>query len=155
VPSYVLPAPVGYAVSPGSGLVITAQDFDKAIGRGSASSAHFRQGYDITYDSNSTSESIESTLLTFASSAAASAFQPRELGQVGAASLSPTRSTLSSIPGSVVLTSTKAGSDGFYLIDVIAQKGSTIMDVEYANNSIPTGIPDILRTSASKQYALL
>ena len=51
--------------------------------------------------------------------------------------------------------STKAGSDGFYLIDVFAQKGPTIMDVEYADNSAPTGIPDVLSTASSKQYALL
>ncbi len=155
VPSYVLPAPAGYAVSPGAGLPITSRDFDKAIGTGWASSTHFLHGYDVTYESKSTSESIESTLLTFASSTDASGFQPQALGKVGAAGLPATRSSLSSIPGSVVLTSTKAGSDGFYLIDVVAQKGPTIMDVEYSDNSAPTGIPDVLSTATSKQYALL
>jgi hypothetical protein len=155
VPSYVLPAPPGYAVGPGSGLVITSQDFNKAIGTGSATSTHFLHGYDITYESNATSESIESTLLTFASSADASGFLPQALEKAGAASLAPTRTSLSSIPGSVVLRSSKAGSDGFYLIDVIAPNGPTIMELEYASNLAPTGIPDVLSTATAKQYALL
>jgi hypothetical protein len=134
---------------------ITPQDFDKKIGAGAASSTHFLHGYDVTYDSNFTSESIDSTLFTFPSSADASGFLPQVLGNAPAADLAPTRSSLSSIPGSVVLTGTKAGSDGFYLIDVLAQKGPTIMAVEYSNNSAPTGVPDVLSTSASKQYALL
>jgi hypothetical protein len=133
----------------------TPQDFDKAVGAGAASSTHFLHGYDVTYGSKFTDESIESTLFTFASSADASGFVPQVLGNSGAANLSPTRSTLTSLPGSVVLTGTKAGSDGFYLIDVVAQKGSTIMAVEYSNDSVPTGIPDVLSTSSSKQYALL
>jgi hypothetical protein len=158
VPSYVLPAPDGYALSTGSGVSNgpkTPKEFDKMVGAGAASSTHFLRGYDVTYDSNFTGESIESTLLTFASPADASGFAPQILGNAGAANLSPTRSSLNSIPGSVVLTSTKAGSDGFYLIDVITQKGPTIMVVEYSNDSAPTGVPDVLSTSASKQYALL
>jgi hypothetical protein len=157
VPS-VLPVPAGYALSTTSGTVngpITPQYFDKTVGAGAASSTHFLHGYDVTYDSNFTSESIESTLFTFASSADASGFASQVLGNVGAATLSPTRSSLSSIPGSVVLTGTKSGSDGYYIIDVVAQKGATIMAVEYSNNSALTGVPDVLSTSASEQYALL
>jgi hypothetical protein len=135
--------------------VINSQDFDKAVGKGSASSTHFLHGYDIIYESNSTSESIESTLLTFASSADASGFQPQALAKAGAARLAPARSSFSSIPGSVVLTSTKAGYDGFYLTDVVAQNGPTIIDIEYASNSAPTDIPDVLSSAVSKQYALL
>jgi hypothetical protein len=134
---------------------ITSQYFDKTIGTGAAVSTHFLHGYDVTYDSNFTNESIESTVMTFASAADASGFAQQVLGNVGAANLSPTRSSLSSIPGSVVLTGTKAGSDGFYIIDVEAQKGATIMVVEYSNESAQTGVPDVLSTSASKQYALL
>jgi hypothetical protein len=134
---------------------ITPQYFDKQAGAGAASSTHFLHGYDVTYDSNFTNESIESTLFTFATAADASGFEPPVLGNFGAANLSPTRSSLSSIPGSVVLTGTKAGSDGFYLIDVVVQKGPTIMVVQYSNDSPPTGVPDVLSTSASKQFALL
>jgi hypothetical protein len=134
---------------------VTSQQFDKIVGAGAASSTHFLHGYDIQYDSKFTDETIESTLLTFASSADASGFEPLVLENAGAASLSPTKSSLSSIPGSVVLTSAKTDSNGFYYIDVEAQKGSTVMLVEYANDSAPTGIPDVLSTSASKQYALL
>jgi hypothetical protein len=158
VPSYVLPAPDGYALSTDSGVVngpISPQDFDKTVGAGAASSTHFVRGYDVTYDSNSSDESIESTLLTFASAADASGFAPQVLGSVGAASLSPTRSSLSSIPGSVLLRGTRAGSDGYYVIDVVTQKGPTIMVVEYSNDSAPRGVPDVLSTSASKQYALI
>jgi hypothetical protein len=134
---------------------ITPQDFDKIVGAGAASSTHFLHGYDVTYDSNFTNESIESTLFTFASPADASGFTPQVLGNVGAATLSPTTSRVSSIPGSILLTGTKKGSDGFYVIDVVAQKGPTIMAIEYSNDSAPTGVPDVLNTSASQQYALI
>ena len=33
-----------------------------------------------------------------------------------------------------MLTGTKAAPGGFYIIDVIAIKGATIMEVEYAND---------------------
>jgi hypothetical protein len=132
---------------------ITQSNFDHTVGAGAAQSTHFSQGYDITYGSNFTDESIESTLLTFASPADAAGFEPTAIDNVDAQS--PSRSTLSSIPGSVLLTGTKADSDGFYEIDVVAVKGSTLMVVEYANDATPAGVPDVLSSSAAEQYALL
>jgi hypothetical protein len=134
---------------------ISTADFDKNVGTGAAATYHFQQGYDITYDSTSSNESIEVTLLAFESATDASHFVPAILLNVGAASLAPTRSTLSTIPGSTVLTSTKAGSDGFYVIDIVAQKGNIVMVLEYANDSAPTGVPTVLSTSAQDQYSRL
>jgi hypothetical protein len=152
----VLPTPTGYQVDTQSGTTygpITPSNFDQTIGAGAAESTHFLHGYDITYGSNFTDESIESTLLTFASPADAAGFEPTAIESSDANS--PSRSTLSSIPGSVLLTGTKAGSDGFYVIDVIALKGPTLMVVEYANDATPAGVPDVLHGSATQQYDLL
>jgi hypothetical protein len=157
-PSYVVPAPDGYRLSTGSGThngPIAPSDFDNIVGAGFAASTHFLHGYDVTYYSNSTHYSIESTLFTFGSPADATGFEPHVLANAGAAYLSPTRSSLSSIPGSVMLTGTKAGPDGFYLLDVIAVKGATLMEVEYANDARITDVPDVLSMSASLQYAHL
>jgi hypothetical protein len=157
-PSYVVPAPDGYRLNTGSGThngPIAPSDFDNIVGAGFAASTHFLHGYDVTYYSNSTHESIESTLFTFGSSADATGFEPHVLANAGAAYLSPTRSSLSSILGSVMLTGTKAGPDGFYLLDVIAVKGATLMEVEYANDARITDVPDVLSMSASLQYAHL
>ncbi len=157
-PSYVLPAPDGYTLSTGSGTPngpITPSDFDGIVGAGAAGTTGFMHGYDVTYDSNVSDESIESTLFTFASPVDAAGFEPEDLANAGAAGLSPTRSSLSSIHGSVVLTGTKAAPGGFYIIDVIAIKGATIMEVEYANDEPLSGVPDVLSTSASLQYAHL
>jgi hypothetical protein len=133
---------------------ISPTRFNSLVGTDAASSTGFVHGYDVTYESSITDESIESTLLTFATPADASAFEPAVVDAAGAANLSPRKSTLASIPGSTLLTGTIAGSDGFYVIDVIAIKGSTVMQIEYANDAALTGLPDILTRSASEQYAV-
>jgi hypothetical protein len=134
---------------------ITPADFDKNAGGGAAASTHFLHGYDITYDSNFTDEEIEATLFTFASPADAAGFEPVIEGTGGANGLAPVKSTLPSIPGSVLLTATKAGSDGFYVIDVVAVKGDTVMIIEYSNDAALQGVPDVLSTSATQQYSRL
>jgi hypothetical protein len=63
-------------------------------------------------------------------------------------------SSLSTIPGST-LTSTKADSDGFFIMDVVAQEGDTVMVVEYANDWAPHGRTSIHSTSAKAQFARL
>jgi hypothetical protein len=156
--SNVIPAPVGYALGTSTGTTngpISPSDFNHTVGPNAAESSHFVSGYDVTYDSNITDESIEVTLLTFASPADASGFEPALIEYVGSADLSPKRSTLGSVPGSVLLTATKAGHDGFYLIDVVAIKGPTVMAVEYANDATPSGVPDVLLAAATQQYARL
>ena len=158
-PSSVLPAPNGYEVD-SDGTTngpITPNEFDKLVGVGAAASTHFLSGYDITYGSNFTDETIESTYLTFPSPADASGFEPalvenRDIGQ-----LSPVKGSFSSIPGSEVLSSTKADLDGFWLIDILAIKGSTLMMVEYANDpaAAPSSVPEVLSQSAIQQYERL
>jgi hypothetical protein len=154
----VLPAPSTYEVATGNGTTngpITTSDFDKQIGAGEAQATGFVRGYDITYDASATSESIESILFTFSSPANAAGFEPAVVENSGASGLAPVKSTLDSIRGSTVLTSTKADSDGFYTIDVIAIKGPTVMVVEYANDAPPAGIPTVLSASAMQQFSLI
>jgi hypothetical protein len=153
-----LPAPVGYSVlsAPGStNGPITPADFDKNAGDGAAASTHFLHGYDITYESNFTDEEVEATVFTFASPADAAGFEPVIVGTGNANDQSPVRSTLPSIPGSVMLTATKPDSDGFYVIDVVAVKGDTVMIIEYSNDAALQGVPDVLNTSATQQYVRL
>jgi len=126
--------------------------FDQGVGAGAAADIPLLQGYDVNYENSSTSESIESTLFAFASSADALLFEPEVLSIVGAATLEPRSAALSAVPGSVVLISSKAGSDGFYLVDVVDVRGQTIMVVEYRQRLTTTGVPQILSTSASVQY---
>ncbi len=153
-----LPAPTGYQLDTESGTTngpVTPSNFDQIVGAGAAEATHFLHGYDITYGSNFTDESVESTLLTFASPADAAGFEPAAIANSDASGQAPSRSTLSSIPRSVLLTATKADSDGFYVIDVIAIKGPTLMVVEYANDATPAGVPDVLSMSATEQYGRL
>ncbi len=155
-PLSVLRPPDGYQLLTGQGSQngpITPSDFDNLWG--DPVSTHFVHGYDVTYLSNTTGEAIESTLFTFASPADASGFERQIVGNVQAANLSPTMGSLTSIPRSVMLRGTKADSFGDYYIDVVALKGATVMVVEYSNDRPPTGVPDVLRTSASQQYAEL
>ena len=152
--SKVVPAPIGYAVET-QGTTngpITAPAFDKAVGTGSAASYHFTDGYDVTYANTATDESIEVTLFTFETPADASAFLGAVVQVAPAASLAPKWTTLLSLPGSTVLTSTKAGSDGFYVTDVMAQKYNHVMVLEYANDSPPNGMPPALASAVHAQY---
>jgi hypothetical protein len=154
LPSYVLRAPGGYALTTLGMGSITASDFNNYWD--DPVSTHYLRGYDVEYSSNSTAESIESTLFTFASPADASRFAQQDLSSdVEAASYSHKTETLNSIPGSVLLTGTQADSYGFFYVDVIATKGSTAMVIEYSNDRLPVGVPDVLRTSVAQQYAQL
>ena len=152
--SEVIPAPIGYQVSSGTGgapLSITPDLFDQAVGAGSTASYGFVNGYDITYDSTATSEALEVTLFRFHSSAEAKAFSLAEMSQSPAASLSPGHAKIHGIKASSVLVSTKAGSDGFYEVDAFAVNGSMVMFMEYSNTAAPTSVPSILGSSAVSQ----
>jgi hypothetical protein len=156
---HVLSAPDGYELDTGSGSTngpINAPQFDEEVGIGASVKFRFREGYDITYDSTSTDESIESTLYSFASPVGATSFEPTALSLVGANALNPKRNILGSIPGSTVVEGSRPGSDGFYLVDVVARSGSAVMVVEYADDSAPPlGVPEVLWLAATDQYALL
>jgi hypothetical protein len=156
--SKVVAAPIGYMVDTQADSThgpVTPAKFDQWIGAGSASTYHFTDGYDVTYGNTATSETIEVTLYTFASPADATAFLNALVQQAPATSLSPTTTSIASIPGSTVLTSTKAGSDSFYLTDVIAQKNDTVLFVEYANDSPPNGMAPAFTSVVDAQYAKL
>src|SRR5215831_11646082 len=76
----VAPAPSGYEVSTSSDVQngpVDPAGFDKGAGHvGLANATGFTGGYDETYDSVDTSESIEAHLLQFASESQATAFLP-------------------------------------------------------------------------------
>jgi hypothetical protein len=133
---------------------ISPTRFDSLVGTGTAASSGFVHGYDVTYNSIATNESVESTLLTFNTPADAAAFLPAIVDNAGASNLSPRKSTLAGIPGSILLTGTIAGSDNFYVTDVLARKGSTVMMIEYSNDAAPVGLPDVVTRSALQQYSL-
>jgi hypothetical protein len=154
----IIGAPIGYRESSGSGASngpVTPAAFDNWIGTGSATSFGYSHGYDVTYDATATSESIEVTVFAFHSHADASAFEGAASAGWNATSLAPARKTIRAIAGSVVEIGSKAGSDGFYVADAFARKGSSLMIIEYANASKIGGIPPALKASAVSQYERL
>ncbi len=154
----VIPAPIGYQVETQSGTTngpISPAAFDSEVGSGSAASFGFVKGYDITYGSTATNESVEVTLFAFHSSAGASAFDKAAMTFWGAYGLAPVDKTVRSIPGSAVQIATKAGSDGFYLVDAFAHKGDESVVVEYANTVKPNGVPQPLKAALVSQYSRL
>ena len=90
--------PDGYQLLTGQGARMDRSRPVTSIAYGGPARTHFLHGYDVTYSSNTTGEAIESTLFTFASPADASGFEPQVVGDVQAASLSPTTGSLTSIP---------------------------------------------------------
>jgi hypothetical protein len=75
----VVPAPAGFALSQSTDVhngPMSAAGFNRDMGAGNlAASLHFVRGYDVTYDSNGDSDSIEVTLFQFATPADAIAFK--------------------------------------------------------------------------------
>ena len=156
--SEVIPTPIGYEVSARTGstpVSITPAVFDQWIGAGSSSSFGFMNGYDITFDATATSESIEITIYRFHSPAEAKAFESTGVSQSGAASLSPETKAIPGIKGSTALVSTTAGSDGFYLVDTWAVRGSLVMELVDANTDRPSSVPAAVSTDVVKQYKRL
>jgi hypothetical protein len=129
--------------------------FDEQAGQpGAAASFHFISGYDQAYDSVASSESIETLLFQFASEDGAAAFA-RVAPQTGLVTeLDHTQGTVQSIPGSTLVSSTKAGSDGLYVHQILAQKGTHFMAMEFAT---PTAgpLPKFVSDFATQQYAAL
>ena len=158
VTTRVIHAPIGYEASTGSGATngpVTPTDFDSWIGAGSATAFGYVRGYDVTYDCTATNESIEVTVFSFRTHAEAGAFTDTAVTEWGASSLDPVRKSIPAIHDSIVELGTKAGQDGFYLVDAFATKGDTMMVLEYANTAKPTSVPHVLKSAAVSQYALL
>ena len=154
----VLPAPIGYELATGNGITngpVSPAAFDQWVGSGSAASFGYVAGDDVTYNNTVTNESLEITVFRFGSSADAAAFTKAAPAEDGASGLAPVNKALRAIPGSTVVVGTKAGSDGFYLVDAFARKGSTMMMIEYANTVNPHGIPQSLKSVATAQYRRL
>jgi hypothetical protein len=153
-----IPAPFGYQASTSNpGGPETPALFDHDTGAGNAQSLGFVFGYNQGYDSTLSNESVNVALAKFTTPNGPTMLMQNITQGVlgGAASLSPTRSTMASIPGSIVLTSTKAGTDGFWVSDVFAQKGKYLMMVEYANDSAIGSLPSALTQAALNQYSRL
>ena len=154
----VIHAPIGYEMSSGSGATngpVSPAAFDSWIGQGSTAAYGYVSGNDVTYDNTATNESIEVTVFSFRSHADAAAFASAAMTGWGAASLAPEVKTIRAIRGSTVQLATKAGSDGFYLVDAFARKGDKVMLVEDANTVKPKAV---LRPSSPprwREYALL
>ena len=154
----VIPAPIGYQVETQSGTTngpISRSAFDAEVGSGSTTSFGFVKGYDITYGSTATSESVEVTLFVFHSPSGAAAFNNAAMTFWGASGLAPATKAIRSIPGSTVQIATKPGSDGFYLVDAFARKGDESVVVEYANTVKPNGVPQPLKAALVSQYSRL
>jgi hypothetical protein len=127
---------------------MTAAGFNQYMGAGNlAASLHFVRGYDVTYDSNTTSDSIEVTLFQFATPADAASFK---------ADFTPGGPITSKadpvIPGGDDYDST-APSQGTYDHGVIATKGNLAFVIDGLTGSAAS-VP-LVETMARQQYTAL
>jgi len=95
------------------------------------------------------------TLFQFHSAAEATAFESLMMSQSSASALAHVNKTIRAVRGSSAIVSTAAGSDGFYVVDAGAVKGSMLMLLEYSNTSNPSGVPPVVSSSAIEQYGRL
>jgi len=124
---------------------MSAADFNQYWG--DPASLHFVRGYDVTYDSNDASNSIEVTLFQFATPADAAAFKASYEPGV------PVKSKADSvIPGADDYDSTSP-DQGIYTHGVIATKGNrafVIEDITFSAAPAP-----LVEMMARQQYAAL
>jgi hypothetical protein len=114
---------------------------------GDPASLHFARGYDVTYDSNDASDSLEVTLFQFATPADAAAFKA---DYVLGIPVMPKADPV--IPGAYDYDSTSP-YQGTYTHDVIATKGNRAFVIEDTNFSAAP-VP-LVETMARQQYAAL
>ena len=110
--------------------------------------------YHVAYDSSSTSDLIDITLITFGSAHEAASFVS-VAAQVlldGQSYEAPTQHAYSSIPGAVEVNGTKL-SGGSVDYNVILAKGTTVMGIDYSTDHL--GTPAVLGTLVASQYARL
>ena len=142
----VVPVPAGFTLSPyvHNGPISPA-DFNQYWG--DPASLHFARGYDVTYDSNDASDSIEVALFQFATPADAAAFKADSmLGLPVKPKADPV------IPGADDYDSTSP-DQGTYTHDAIATKGNRAFVIEDINSSAAP-VP-LVETMARQQYAAL
>jgi Protein of unknown function (DUF3592) len=142
----VVPAPSAFTLSPDvHNGPISRADFNQYWG--DPASLHFARGYDVTYDSNDASDSIEVTLFQFATPADAAAFKA---DYVLGIPVKPKADPV--IPGADDYDSTSP-DQGTYTHDVIATKGNRAFVIEDINVSAAP-VP-LVETMARQQYAAL
>jgi uncharacterized RDD family membrane protein YckC/uncharacterized membrane protein YgcG len=143
----VVPAPAGFALSqspPVPNGPMSAADFNQYWG--DAASLHFVRGYDVAYDSNDGSVSIEVTLFQFATPADAAAFKADWVSVGVKSKADPV------IPGADDYDSTSP-YQGFYDHGVIAAKGNLAFVIDDLTGSAAP-VP-LVETMARQQYAAL
>ena len=144
----VVPAPAGFALSQYADVhngPMSAAGFNQYWG--DAAGLHFVRGYDVTYDSNDASASIEVTLFQFATPADAADFK------AGFTSGGPVNSKADAvIPGGNDYNST-APFQGSYDHGVIAARGSLAFVIDDLTES-PAPVP-LVERMARQQYAAL
>jgi uncharacterized membrane protein YhaH (DUF805 family) len=144
----VVPAPSGFTLSQSADVhngPMSAADFNQYWG--DPASLHFVRGYDVTYDSNDASASIEVTLFQFATPADAADFKAGFTPGV------PVKSKADSvIPGGDDYDST-AADQGFYDHGVIATKGNLAFVIDdLTGSAAPAPLVEMM---ARQQYAAL
>jgi hypothetical protein len=111
---------------------ITPAQFDQNVGqKGAAEAFSLVAGYDEAYDGTLSSDGIEVLLFQFAMPVFADSFAAAEPTSGFITDLDHTQGTMPGIPGSLLVDSTKAGSDGYYVHQVLAQKGNYVFGLEY------------------------
>jgi len=144
----VVPAPAGFTLSQSSDVhngPMNAADFNQYWG--DPASLHFVRGYDVTYDSNTSSDSIEVTLFQFATAADAAAFK------AGFVPGGPVNSRADpAIPGASRYDSA-TGYQGTYDHGVIAAKGNRAFVIDDVTGSAAP-VP-LVEKMARQQYAAL
>jgi len=144
----VVPAPSGFTLSQSPDVhngPMSAADFNQYWG--DPASLHFVRGYDVTYDSNDASDSIEVTLFQFATPADAAAFKASYEPGV------PVKSKADSvIPGADDYDSTSP-DQGIYTHGVIATKGTRAFVIE--DITVSAAPAPLVEMMARQQYAAL
>lgn len=155
----ILPAPAGFAISTSSDVTngpVTPADFDRHLASTgiTASSLGYLTGYDVTYDSSSTSDSVEVTLLRFSNTTGLGRMV--SIASVAAVDSSerPARAAVRGIPNLIAIDGTAAASDGTYDHAIIATKGNTLI-VLALNTDHGGATPASLLHWATEQYRRL
>jgi len=147
----IVPAPSGFMPTQAADVPngpMSAPDFNRWNHTSNlAAQLHFIWGYDVTYDSTTSSDSIEVTLFQFATPAGATAFKT---GFVPGAPISSRADAV--IPGADDYDSTSA-YQGSYVHGVIATKANLAFVIDGATGSAAK-VP-LVEKMARQQYAAL
>jgi hypothetical protein len=147
----VVPAPSGFALSQATDVhngPVSAAKFNQIMGGGNpAASLHFVRGYDVTYDSTTTSTSIEVFLFQFATSADAAVFKE------GSLSVAPGKPKADPFITGAEDYDATSPSQGMYDHGVIAIKGHFVFVIDEATGSAAPA--PLVEKMARQQYAAL